>query len=259
MNRRFDEIDRRIIYHLSKDARNTSAPDMAKEVDVSPGTIRNRIKRLEEDGIIRGYHADVDYEKIGGRLVNLFECSSEVQNRGKLARRALGIRGVVNVREVMTGEGDLHIKAVGEDTEDLTRIARELVRLGVEIEDEDLIEKEHFHPYHQFGPQEEEMKPIVDFREFTGNAQTVDLTIHKNVPVAGKTVKRIGELGMLDQDTLLVAIEREDKIITPRGNTRIEPGDIVSIFSPSGINEDVLESFTGAERSNSGQGERKAT
>lgn len=244
MSRRLDEIDKRIIYHLSKEARNTSSPDIARELDVSPGTIRNRINQLEEDGIIRGYHADVNYEKIESWLVNLFKCSAKVQNRAKLARKALQVKGVVNIREVMTGEGDLHVKAVGEDTKDLTRIARELAGFGLEIEDEDLIRNEHFHPYHSFGPGGEKKQTIVDFRRLTGDSETADLTIQKNVPVAGRTIKQINELGFLDRDALLVAIEREDKIITPRGDVVIKPGDIVSIFSPFGLEEETLNNFT---------------
>jgi len=202
------------------------------------------INQLEKDGIIRGYHADVNYEKIDRWLINLFKCSAKVQDRSKLARKALAVNGVVNVREVMTGEGDLHVKAVGEDPDDLVRIAGELVNIGLEIEDEDLIQNEHFHPYHQFGPQGEKREPIIDFRRLTGNSETADLTIHEGVPVAGKTIKKINQLGLLDRDALLVAIEREENIITPRGDVVIKPGDIVSIFSPSGLKKETLSNFT---------------
>lgn len=72
MDPQLDEIDKRIRFHLTRDARRTSAPDIAGEVHVSAGTIRNRIRQLEEREIIRGYHAHVDYERGAGLLTNLF-------------------------------------------------------------------------------------------------------------------------------------------------------------------------------------------
>lgn len=54
MANRLDEIDKRVLYHLAADARDTSAPAIAEEVNVSAGTIRNRIRQLEADGTIKG-------------------------------------------------------------------------------------------------------------------------------------------------------------------------------------------------------------
>jgi len=61
MTHRLDEIDRRILHELMTDARNTSAPMIAEDLNVSAGTIRNRIERLEEEDVIRGYTAIVDF------------------------------------------------------------------------------------------------------------------------------------------------------------------------------------------------------
>ncbi|WP_239640386.1 AsnC family transcriptional regulator [Halogeometricum pallidum] len=44
---RLDEVDKRILYYLARDARNVSAPMVAEEASVSAGTIRNRINQLE--------------------------------------------------------------------------------------------------------------------------------------------------------------------------------------------------------------------
>ncbi|KXB05390.1 AsnC family transcriptional regulator [candidate division MSBL1 archaeon SCGC-AAA382A13] len=244
MTLRLDDIDKRILYRLSQDARNIKATEIAKETNVSPGTIRNRIERLEERGIVKGYHADIDYEKTSKRLLNLFKCSSRTRDRAKLAKKALQVSGVINVREVMTGEGDLHIKAVGKNTDDIAQISEKLTDLGMEIEDEDLIQREHFHPYHSFGPEDEQMEPLIDLRRITGNAETANLTIRETAPVTGKTVEEINKLGLLNKNILLVAIEREDKTITPKGDTIIKSGDIVTLFSPSEIDDKTLQAFT---------------
>lgn len=240
---KLDKIDKRILYHLGQDSRDITASEIAEEMNVSPGTIRNRIKELEISGIIKGYHANIDYELVEKRLVNLFKCSSSLYDREELARKALQVSGVVNVREIMTGEMDLHINAVGRDTEDITRIARELTDLGIEIEDGDLIQEESFGPYQPFGPEDEKKESFLSFRRISGSVETADITVDKDAPVANKTLKEINSQGLLDEDSLIAAIERGNKIITPRGNTTIKTGDIVTLLSPKGITDKKIRIF----------------
>lgn len=52
----------------------------------------------------------------------------------------------------MAGKRDLQVVAVGEDTEDLRNIARELSALDISIEDEELLQTELRSPYEPFGP-----------------------------------------------------------------------------------------------------------
>lgn len=244
MDSNIDEIDKRIIYRLSGDSRDTTSSEIAEEVGVSPGTVRNRIKQMEEKGIINNYLTDVDYEKIGKRIVYIFECSSTAKDRSVLAKKALRVSGVINVRELMTGEKDLVIKAVGSDTEDISRIGIALENLGIEIEDEDLLKKERHHPYHPFGPGESGMEPLVNLRGIVGNAEVADLTVKKGTPVENKTIGEINDLDFLSEDVIIVAIERGDKVITPRGNTEIKAGDIVILFSPAEISGEIIDVFT---------------
>lgn len=145
-----DDLDRHIIHALQADARHTSSGDIADRRDVSASTVRNRIGRLEELGIIRGYHADIDYERAGFQLYTLIICTAPIPEREELARAALEVPGVVGVQEVMTGEDNVLVSAVGEDGDDLTRIGRELSAAGLHVADEDLIRSQHTHPYHGF-------------------------------------------------------------------------------------------------------------
>lgn len=59
-----DDLDRRILVALSQDGRR-SAADLAKELGLSRQTVTERIRGLEESGIIRGYRADVDARALG--------------------------------------------------------------------------------------------------------------------------------------------------------------------------------------------------
>lgn len=243
MSERLDEIDKRIVYRLIQNARETTTPEIAEEVNVSPGTIRNRIKQLEEKGILRGYHADVDFQRAGKLLVALIKCSSSIKDRQNLAKKALQIPGVIQIREIISGDIDLHIKVVAEDTEKVTKITNELVELGLDIKDEDLIRREYYEPYEEFGPGEIEPGPIVDLKSISGEAETADMRVNKSAPVSGKTVEEINNAGFLEKEDLFVAVERENETLTPRGDTTIKAGDIVTIFSPTGISSETLRAF----------------
>lgn len=245
MGHRVDEIDRRIIYRLAENARNISAPMIAEEMDISAGTIRNRISQLEEQGIIRGYHADVDYDRVEGRTTNLFVCTSPVPDRETLAQKALLVSGVVNVREFMAGRKNLHVTAVGTDTDDLARVARELSNLGLEIEAEKLIQNEHVHPYHPFGPKDgKDRSPMADFMSLAGDAEVVELTVVESAPVVGKTIAEADEEGVLGDEVVLIAIERGDTVITPKGDSTIEVGDVVTVFARGGVQTEMFNAFT---------------
>jgi len=150
-----DALDRHIIYRLQQDARKTSASTIAEEMDVAASTVRNRINRLEERGVIKGYNLDVDYERAGFQLHTLIICNAEIPERETLARQALEIDGVVDVQEVMTGSENVHVEVVGSDGDDLSRIGQELDALGLEVVDEDIIRNEYVHPYEGFAPEEE--------------------------------------------------------------------------------------------------------
>ncbi|MFP9060585.1 AsnC family transcriptional regulator [Natrialbaceae archaeon A-chndr2] len=241
---RLDQIDRRIIYELMLDSRNASAPAIAEDVGVSGATIRNRIARLEEHGFIEGYQATINFEHADGSLMNLFLCHAKFGDVETLARKVGVIPGVINVRELMGGRMNLHILAVGSDTTDLRRIGRELENLNVEIEDEFLLQKEHHYPYAPYGPGDgRALEPLADYISLTGGAEIIEVTVQESAPIAGHTLEEAAEDGVLDGDTLIVAIERGDVVLTPQGHTEIRPNDIVTVFSPNNPNKGTLDSF----------------
>jgi DNA-binding Lrp family transcriptional regulator len=145
-----DTLDRLILHALQDEARHTSSSDIASSLDVSASTVRNRIQRLEANGVIRGYHAAVDYETAGYQLFTLIVCTAPIPRREELAAAAADVPGVVEVQEVMTGEANVLVRAVGADGDDLTRIGEDLDDLGLRVSDEDLIRNTHRRPYSRF-------------------------------------------------------------------------------------------------------------
>lgn len=247
---RVDEIDKRILYYLTADARDTSAPMIAEEMDVTAGTIRNRINQLEEHGLITGYHANVEYERVEDRLVNLYICTAPVADRGRLAKQVLTITGVVNVRQLMAGRRNLHVTGVGTDTQSLSRIASDISDLGLEIEEESILQWEATQPYEPFGPENGSAgSSIADFVSLTGGAEVIEVSVARHATIVGKTLSEADDDGTLPSESLVVGIERDDEVLTPKGDTEILPGDIVTLFLPEEASAAVLDAFSGSKES----------
>ena len=164
----------------------------------------------------------MNYERANGRLTNLFICTTSATKRQEFAQRALEIPGVVNVREIMTGQGDLCIKAVGTDTDDITRISQDITDLGIRIDDKGLIHREYFRPYAQFGPkQEEATSPVTGVAGLAGAADVVELVVKEDAPIAGKNLKEANQEDLLSPGILVVRIDQGEESITPSGSTVI--------------------------------------
>ncbi|WP_266081867.1 winged helix-turn-helix transcriptional regulator [Haladaptatus caseinilyticus] len=240
---RLDDLDRRIIYALMREGRAT-ATSIAENTNVSGATVRNRIDKLEDLGIITGYQAHIDFETAGGKLRNLYLCNVSVPEREALAHEARAIPGVINVRSLMTGRRNLHVLAIGESTKDLQRISRSLSKLGIEIEDEDLLEDELFDPYEPFNPDDRPRTPALnDFIDLTGNAKILTVNIAAKAPITGMSLEEANRTGILDEDTLVIAIERDNQEIMPHGDTVIQSDDIVTLLSRHRTDARAFEAF----------------
>lgn len=150
---RLDGVDRAILYALQRDAR-ASPNEIARRVDVSGNTVRNRIGKLEEAGVITGYTAKIDYNRTSLQLHYRFICTARVSRRDELAPEALDIPGVIGVETLMTGERNVLVEALGTDNDDITSIASELDRLGLQVNEEFLIREQLSHPLHYFAEAE---------------------------------------------------------------------------------------------------------
>ena len=245
MTYRLDEIDRRIIHALMEDARNTSAPMIAEGLNVSAGTVRNRIERLEEAGVIQGYTATIDFERAGGRLTSLYMCTVPAAERERLALAAQSIPGVINVRVLMAGRRDLQVVAVGNDTRDLREIARSLSELDIRIEDEELVQTEIRSPYASFGPED-----VSGSTEATGlvtlgdGTEVFEVAVTEEAPIVGLSLEAAREEDLLPDQVILISIERDGAIVQPEGGTVIEADDVVTLI-PQGVPKDeALSTFS---------------
>ena len=150
MGRDLDDVDRSILYMLQQDARNSTAQDIADRAGVSASTVRNRIDQLEADGIIEGYHPEINYEAANLPLQVTFIVSASPIKLEEYSEKLRGIQGVIDVREMLTGRRNLHIDVVGTSTTDLTRITDAIHELGVEIESSEMMRRRHVQPFNHF-------------------------------------------------------------------------------------------------------------
>lgn len=150
MGRDLDDVDRSILYMLQRDARNSTAQDIADSVGVSPSTIRNRIDQLEADGIIRGYHPEIDYEAANLPLQVTFVISVPPTKLTEYSETVRGIQGVIDIREMLTGRRNVHVDVVGTDSADITRITDAIHDIGVQIESAEMLRQRYVQPFNHF-------------------------------------------------------------------------------------------------------------
>lgn len=144
-----DAVDRAILYHLQQDA-HQPLTDIATALDVADNTVRNRIEKLEDRGVIQRYTIDVDYSEADIQHHYLFVCTVRVQERESLVEEAQAVPGVVRVVSVMTGAQNVHVEVAAPSKEEITSIAYQLDEIGLLIEREHLIWSEHKQPYAGF-------------------------------------------------------------------------------------------------------------
>ncbi|HKM76423.1 MAG TPA: Lrp/AsnC family transcriptional regulator [Candidatus Bathyarchaeia archaeon] len=124
---KIDEIDRKILNELTTDCR-MSYRQLAKKVNVSVGTALNRIRRLEKTGVIKGYSAIVDQEKIGYQLTGIAEITV---SKGKLLDMEQAISKLPNTCAVydVTGLTDAVVIAKFHNREELSKFTKRLLSM----------------------------------------------------------------------------------------------------------------------------------
>lgn len=121
-----DPTDRRILRLLQEDARR-SYRSIGEAVDLGAPSVHARVQRLEREGYIRGYHADIDPEKVGRTLTAFVSIGLEGARKGEAPRTELvagELRKDPDVLEVhaVTGEDDLLVKVRTSDIRGLERL-----------------------------------------------------------------------------------------------------------------------------------------
>lgn len=115
-----DDVDRRILTILHADARIANSA-LAEAVGIAPSTCHGRVRRLQDLGVIRGFHADIDPAAIGLPLQAMISVSLQAGARGKIRAFVQQIRRKPQVIDVyfLAGADDFIIHVAARDTDDL--------------------------------------------------------------------------------------------------------------------------------------------
>jgi DNA-binding Lrp family transcriptional regulator len=112
-----DDVDRHILAELQHDGRITNV-ELARRVGLSAPPCLRRMRRLEELGIIRGYHADVAPEPLGFEITFFALVGLETQKQAMLDGFEALVKAWPEVREchMIRGGGDFLLRLVARDT-----------------------------------------------------------------------------------------------------------------------------------------------
>ena len=111
-----DEIDRRLLAELQSEGRVTNV-ELAQRVGLTAPPCLRRVRGLEEEGVIRGYHAELDPSKLGFAITVFAMVSLKSQAESALREFEEAMRELPEVREVhmLNGEIDFILKVVSQD------------------------------------------------------------------------------------------------------------------------------------------------
>lgn len=147
-----DETDRKILYLLQEEDRaDLTHSEIADRIDVSSSTVSNRLRALKDDRVLVNYVPHLNYERMGIPHHLLFVCTAPISERKELAERAIDIHRVVGVRELLTGNGNLHVEVVCLNTATIETVTEELDELGLEIDRSEILQREYQQPFNDFG------------------------------------------------------------------------------------------------------------
>lgn len=146
-----DTVDKGILYLLQEDARNNTTSAIGEQVGVSSSTVANRINKLEESGVITGYHPTIDYEQTGLGHHLLVIATVPIGDQEEIVDDLVHVPGVVSVGELLTNNANLSIELVGQNKQEIEESIGEMSELGVDIERMDIMKRIRAFPYNHFG------------------------------------------------------------------------------------------------------------
>lgn len=100
-----DRTDMGILYLLQRNARDTTTEEIGEKVGLAASTVANRIRKLENTGVIRDYRPTIDYRAAGFDQHVLVVGTVPSDDHEDVVERTIEVDGVVNVRELMTERG----------------------------------------------------------------------------------------------------------------------------------------------------------
>jgi Lrp/AsnC family leucine-responsive transcriptional regulator len=126
--RAFDATDERLLAELQGDARLTNA-ELGRRVSLSPPAVADRLRRLERDGVITGYRAELEPKALGYTLSAIMRVRPSARQLPKVAELARESPEVVECHRI-TGEDCFFVKLHLRDIEHLEEVVDRFLIYG---------------------------------------------------------------------------------------------------------------------------------
>lgn len=125
---KLDKIDREILEKLQSNAKITNA-QLSKDIGLSPAPTLERVKKLENSGIIKSYHAVLDTAKIGLGVSTFVMVTLKGHNKTNIDSFLSEINKIDEVIEChhVTGTGDFILKIIASDIASYQKLMLEKV------------------------------------------------------------------------------------------------------------------------------------
>lgn len=125
---KLDQTDRKILEILQSNAKITNAL-LSKEIGLSPAPTLERVKKLENAGLIRSYHAQLDTEKVGLGVTTFVQVSLIGHKKSYIDAFVEKIKNIEEIIEChhITGSGDFLLKIISRDIASYQKLMLERV------------------------------------------------------------------------------------------------------------------------------------
>ncbi len=113
---KLDAIDHKLLEKLQANGKITNA-QLSKEVGLSPAPTLERVKKLEQSGIIESYHAQLNREKVGLGVLTFVQVTLQGHKKSIIETFANVINKVPEIIEChhVTGSCDFLLKVIAKD------------------------------------------------------------------------------------------------------------------------------------------------
>jgi Lrp/AsnC family leucine-responsive transcriptional regulator len=123
-----DRVDRQIIGELAQDARMSYA-ELGRRTHLSAPAVTERVRRLEQSGVITGYRAEIDPRALGYALTAIVRVKPAVRQLSKIAELAAEIPEIEECLRI-TGEDCFYMKLHLGSIEELPRVLDRFLLYG---------------------------------------------------------------------------------------------------------------------------------
>src|SRR5215813_2007475 len=124
-----DETGKKLLSALQENARFSFA-ELGRRIGLSPAATAERLRRLEEAGVIKGYHVEIDREALGLPILAIVRLSCDGAMYRPFLKAVQTLDSVVECHHVAGGDAFI-LKVVSPSVEQLERLVEKLLNFGV--------------------------------------------------------------------------------------------------------------------------------